>query len=359
MESIRESNGPQPARDRAKKSKRARGFLLGSLKTTVTLGTFGLIFSALDLNAFVGAFSEVSWLWIGLLVLPYALGILLQTLRWKLLLRDLGVVAPLWVMFRRNWGARFFRYALPGQFGGDAFRIIAGVGVPADRATLSTSVLLDRLTGLVGLFGLLCVAGLLGAVPSGQLALRSISWAAFIGVLLSLPWLLTPAPGRWVQHLSKGLPQSKVTRFLHDVVEGVVNQSRKRKSLVAALAFSVLFHASVAVLAYFGFQALEVDVAFLSVLFVIPILNFAASIPISFNGLGVVEGGFAVMFTALGVDSAQAVAVAVLLRVTVTCMSLFGGLLYLFDKRTTARAVGDSALERVELKPPSSLAEES
>ena len=82
-------------------------------------------------------------------VLLHLAGLVLQAIRWHLLLRGLGIPASWRVVFLRNWTARFFSMALPSQLGGDAYRVFGGVGVPARKRGVATSIVLDRLIGLV------------------------------------------------------------------------------------------------------------------------------------------------------------------------------------------------------------------
>jgi uncharacterized membrane protein YbhN (UPF0104 family) len=56
-------------------------------------------------------------------------------------------------------------------------------------------------------------------------------------------------------------------------------------------------------------------------------------VPISFNGLGVQEGAFMLLYQALGVPATQAFVLAIGPRITLLVFSLVGGLVYLAERR--------------------------
>jgi hypothetical protein len=59
-----------------------------------------------------------------------------------------------------------------------------------------------------------------------------------------------------------------------------------------------------------------------------PLIALTQVLPISFNGLGVREGAFGVLFGSVGVAGSDAVAISLLYYVTRVLTGLFGGILY-------------------------------
>ena len=57
-----------------------------------------------------------------------------------------------------------------------------------------------------------------------------------------------------------------------------------------------------------------------------------AAIPISLNGLGLREGGYVVLLSAIGIGTEKAIAFGILLFLVVACDSLIGGVIYLFQQ---------------------------
>ena len=106
--------------------------------------------------------------------------------------------------------------------------------------------------------------------------------------------------------------------------------------LVLATLATLAFNLVTAAGSWLGFKALGVEIGLAVVLAIMPIVHLMAMLPISVNGLGLREGVFIVLFTAAGVPAAPAAAVAILLNVTGTLMSMLGGVLYLAERRRIA-----------------------
>ncbi len=79
-------------------------------------------------------------------------------------------------------------------------------------------------------------------------------------------------------------------------------------------------------------MALGVDVSYGSVLFIVLLINVISLIPISINGWGLREGAFVLMFTQVGVGGGEALAVALLGRVTGILKLTVGGILSMTHK---------------------------
>jgi uncharacterized membrane protein YbhN (UPF0104 family) len=72
------------------------------------------------------------------------------------------------------------------------------------------------------------------------------------------------------------------------------------------------------------------------------VAGLATIIPLSVNGIGVVEGSFAGTAVALGIDYDAALTVAILIRLLVLPPSIYFGLLYAF--RGNARSPSPKAV---------------
>jgi glycosyltransferase 2 family protein len=86
--------------------------------------------------------------------------ILIQSARWKALLWGLGINVPWIRMFQLQFVGIFFNTAMPGAVGGD---VIKAVYIVRDQKTgrktpAAMSILMDRITGLFGLFTIGAVA---------------------------------------------------------------------------------------------------------------------------------------------------------------------------------------------------------
>jgi uncharacterized protein (TIRG00374 family) len=136
------------------------------------------------------------------------------------------------------------------------------------------------------------------------------------------------SPAIWGLKLAGRLPEGKGKSVLVAMLDSARNLVGRKRSLVISLLLSVMFHLLTAVSTFFSFLALGVPVPFLAVILLLPLIGLASQIPISVNGLGLREGVFTLACTAIGVPPCEAVAVALLSRLTTIFMSSVGGVLY-------------------------------
>jgi uncharacterized membrane protein YbhN (UPF0104 family) len=75
-------------------------------------------------------------------------------------------------------------------------------------------------------------------------------------------------------------------------------------------------------------RAFSLDIGFMPILLIVPIVELARMIPISISGLGVREAAFVFMLGQFGVDEGLGLAYAVVVYAVFTALALVGGLLY-------------------------------
>jgi uncharacterized protein (TIRG00374 family) len=298
------------------------------LKLSITVGLFYIILTQVKIDAVMAAFSDLNLYWVMCVLLVYPVRLMLQTVRWKILLNDHGVDAPGWLLLKRNWIGRFLSNFLPGRMGGDIYRIFGRVDFAVDKSTLASSVILDRLLGIVALLSYVCVAGVFQASIVMQTGMGNLIAFSSLGIVLIVPWFLTHAPRQWLLRMSNRLPDGKPKKVILSLVDALIEGTRKKRTMVYAFIISVVFHLLSAVGSYCSLRAMGFDVSLLSVVLIIPLVNLIAQVPISLNGLGLREGAFALLFTAVGVPAAVAVGAALVDRAVAVLMSLIGGLMY-------------------------------
>jgi uncharacterized membrane protein YbhN (UPF0104 family) len=104
------------------------------------------------------------------------------------------------------------------------------------------------------------------------------------------------------------------------------------RALVNAALFSLAIHLVQAWMHVVMGRALDLNVPFSFALIVYPLVGTFAAIPISLNGLGLREGGYVVLLSAIGIGTEKGIAFGILLFLIVACDSLVGGILYLFQQ---------------------------
>ena len=320
-------------------SRRPAGFFARNarwMRTAFTIGAFSAIFLLIDPRDILKAFTGVVWGWVLARIGPFALSVLIQAWRWRVFLRLEGIEVGTWLAFRRTWTARFFAYALPGSLGNDAFRIIESGDFADSRQAVARSVLLDRVIGMLGLLLYVSFAGLVWSIAVPQWPLAWLSGAGVLGALAALGWLAGRASSRMAAALARRVPGERVRSFAESLADSLTVLQEHRGALVSATVATLAFNLVTASGSWLGFQALGVEIGLAVVLAIMPIVHLMSMLPISVNGLGLREGVFILLFAAAGVPAAPAAAVAILLNVTGTLMSMLGGVLYLAERRRIA-----------------------
>ena len=335
---------------------RVVGRRLPYVSGAVTLVVFAILFATVDAGSVLDAFSGVIWFWVALRLLQFIVGLSIQSLRWKILLRDQGVSTRAGLLFKRCWIARFYTNVLPGQVAGDAYRVANNSGIPASRTLMASTVFMDRMVGLLGLLLLVSVTGLVKFQVASDVGLAALPLLSVVGLFLLLPWLVMRQPSERLLAWVGKLPGNKLTSTAGAMLQVLSEQTTRKRTLAITLALSITFHTSMVMSSYFAFRALDVEVGFLTVVLIAPLVNFAALAPFSINGLGVREGVFTILFVAVGVPASDAVAVALLSRTTTVGMALLGGVWGLADSRGMWQRLAGS-LRRQALPPdPSKVA---
>lgn len=314
------------------RDRRIRGVL--QLILSVTL--LAWLFNRVGLNVIVSTLAGVSWNWYVLAFLLFLGNVLLRAYRWYLLVSALEQEIPYGRLIYLYFVGFFFNNFIPSGFGGDVVKVISLQQDRAPGAEALSSVVVDRLTGLIGSASIAFVV----------LAWNRIQfWFGASAADLDLPPLLLLATVviclgaplgfifiRWIDPLElmgSLMPftqpitsRSGLRRFVHTI------RRYPPGALISALSVSIPFTIGLVAIQYAIARALSVQVPFYVFPLFVPIIAIINVLPISFNGLGMREGVYQFLFVPVGVSSASAIAMSLafyFLRVTA---GLIGGLLY-------------------------------
>ena len=298
--------------------------LIDLAKVIVTAGLLAAVALTADLRQIGRTLVAVRWgPLLGALALCQ-LGLLVRAYRWQALLDGQGAHVPLRRLLGLYYVGTFYSDFLPTGFGGDAVRMFElardGVGGPV----AISSVLADRVLGLLVLLAMALVAlpfsahQVSGAVVATLLALAAGSGAG-LWLLLDqrlyaaasrLPWL-----GRLLRH-EKAVALYDSFRFPPPALA---------RATLASLAFNISL-----ILVQVGLaRAAGVRIGLGYFLLFVPIISALLALPVSVSGFGVREGGYLVLFGQAGVAASQAVAMSLLSYGLNLATGLVGAALYL------------------------------
>lgn len=299
-----------------------RGRLALAAKLAVTVGVLGVLAVRADWSGVAARIADISPGWLAVGVALKAAGILFAGERWRWAAASCGAVINSWTALRLMLAGLFLGQMLPGALGGDVARgwLTYRAGCPA--ASVVTAMILDRLLALVGVVVIMFVGlpHLVAASPP------SVAWAP---PLATLALAVGVAVGLQIDRvpLPRFLRRPPIAALL-DQVGRLRRALFTRAALVSGLHAAGVHITTIAAVVAFA-RALDLPVSPMDALAVVPVAIFAAALPISLNGWGVREGAMAAGLALFGIGSAEAVVLSLLIVLSVTVLTLPGGLLWL------------------------------
>jgi uncharacterized membrane protein YbhN (UPF0104 family) len=249
----------------------------------------------------------VAWL----LALLVALRIL-SAYRWFLLMRagrpDIAFMSIVRISFISVFAGTF----LPGGIGSEAIRIYGAARASSDLALAFSSAVVERAFGMLALLVMVAVGLSLGP-PGLPEALRTWSIAGLLGL----------AAGAWLA-MVRG-PRARLLKGMSGwpILNPVTDRLRKLfdrfdlfaggRVLLWSLLLAFVLQLGRVLAAYLAARALGVDVAFVSLLVIMPAALLVSGLPASIGGLGLREGTMVSLLGMVGVAPAAGLAVSVLL----------------------------------------------
>ncbi len=231
---------------------------------------------------------------------------ILGAIRWRILLAGLGYNISVWRSIQLHLTGIFFNTAMPGAVGGD---IIKATYVILDNKDLGkspamTSVLMDRILGLFGLFTIGAVVVLLNVATISHIpALKPVAGAvmglvAFTGLFLYLVSKTYKSDDPILRLVESSYPGSSFVQKIYKTFRQFENNP---SYLIKAWLLSVGIQG--AVLIYFCIltQALQAEVIETSqIAMIFPIGILVTALPIAPGGLGVGHVAFDQLFAIIG-----------------------------------------------------------
>lgn len=311
---------------------RNRSRVITAIKIGITILGLYLVTSKLDVITIAELIRQVNSGWMALGVFLMILSLFVRAFRWRVILRGVGSTIRYSRLVELYLVGSFFNAFLPSGLGGDIVRA-AEVAQDTDSSVAVGSVLVDRLTGLMALFGMALVA-LPFRPPNFPAELTRLIGVICVAGLVGGLFIID---GRLLRALLSKWPQS-MRNFEGGFIDRLTRSIDECgwPALLAALAISVGFNLiQVAWWATTGL-ALGLDIPFGYYLLIVPLMALALLIP-SIGGLGVREWLAPALFAGAAVAPEAAVALALLVFFLERVASLLGGPVYLIAIIRSAR----------------------
>ncbi len=264
-------------------------------------------------------------------ILNYMLGFV----RWMMLLKAINIQLPIKRVFISFCGGIFFNLFLPSSIGGDVTRSIDLAKHTQKAKEIVATVLLDRLSGYVGMVIVVLISLFFGWGLVKDDASVLVSVAVLTGILIVV-----------LIALFNKFIHSKISRFLHISNAGRLRESlgnlireihyfrNHKKLLFCNLLVSIAIQMIGPLAFYVIVLSLGAGSANLLYFFIfVPIVGAITLLPISVGGFGLRENASVHFFAKAGMNEHSIAAAAFLNSIFILVIGVVGGLIYVFTVR--------------------------
>ncbi len=316
--------------------------LIFLLKAFISLGLILYLFSRVELEKVAGAIGSANYWYLLLALALYFLAIGLNVAKWRYLLQAQGLSIPFLAVARHTLVGLFFANLPLAMVAGDIARgYDLARHISGSKAEVAVSVVVDR---LVGLSSFIVVAAIMLAYAVFGLGRADLAWlmATVAVVLLAFIVGFAALLSRRLRGLVERLfTWGPLTRFggLYRNLSGAVQVYRAGTGVLAvAFALALLGVLTTTVVNWLAANAVQAGIPFLWVLVFNPLTPIAQFIPSIASGLGVNQGVFVGLYSAIGrVASPEgALAMSLVMQVIIYLASLPGGVLWWRKRRVTS-----------------------
>jgi hypothetical protein len=310
---------------------RRRGILL--LKIAVTVLLCAVIVWKADWAAVGAGFRAADLPLIGVVFACMVACVTISAWKWKLLLSIHGARLPFNRLHRYYFIAMFFNNFLPTSIGGDGYRIYKTLDNQRSKTAAVLAVFMERLSGIASLLVIGVVCGAIGYFQDGHPLSRLALYAGVVGAAVGLPllaMLIHPRTQRWIRS------RPRLPGVIRSALEHLDDYGRRPRLSALVVLVSFGFHLFTLAWWLLLVRALGGSLSLTDLAVVAAVLSIVAVIPLSINGIGLVDGSFIYLSGQFGLDYDTALMFMLAQRALLIPISLAGGLLYLAQRDAPA-----------------------
>ncbi len=293
-----------------------------------------LVFSVIDVESLKNTIARISPLAALSVVLGYLAGQLISAFKWCTIARASGIKTSYLATLRAYYIGTFVNCFGLGMVGGDVARgVLIAKGQPKKLGGIAT-VIADRVHGLA-------VLAAIGTVSVAIFGRHNLDpWLSylllFVGGSVLLGWFFGP------RILLMLVPEGARLRDKAEEISAAFPKDYRIVLLITGL--SIIFHLSQIFLHWLMAIAVSAEIPWNYLLVAVPFVNICASLPISWNGLGVRENAYIFFFFPAMLSREQAFAFGTLWLLSVIVSSSIGGIIaFLTDDFSFVKKKDDEA----------------
>lgn len=299
------------------------------IKLIITVFLLLLVFSRVEVGLLWLNIKELSLPALALILLFSLSSIALAARRSQISIQEKAFTRiSLWESYKYYLMGMFYNNLLPTSIGGDLFRIYLLEKKAGHIYRVSSTVFIERLSGLlVTLFLALFSALILYTNQNSIYILYLSGFLLFSCIIILL--LFSPSFLLLLKRKSSILALQKLLQIIERFLTAVQEYRHNPRLIGQILFLSLLYQLSDILVAYCLGLIIGIEVNFLYFLFFIPLLYIITLLPVSINGLGLRENTLVYLFSTIGTASHKALLLSLLIYLDRLVKGLVGALLLL------------------------------
>ncbi|MCK5595411.1 flippase-like domain-containing protein [bacterium] len=304
------------------------------LKLCISIGILWYVFSRPDISPhkIVEHIENIELSRLLIAIGLYIVIIFIACLRWQKLLKGQDIHLPFFKTLELNFIGLFFNTFMPSMTGGDVVKAYYVSKHTNQRVEAATTVLIDRIVGMLALLTIGAVASLY-AISEPQIRMPAIVIVAFFFVITVLGIaFFNKRLMKKISFNAKGKRLQKVVVSLKRVYSAFYIYRSKKALLVKVFLMSIVIQIMSVLINYQIALGLGLDVSMKYFFLFIPIIAVISAIPITFAGWGVGESMYKYFFGLVTGACGLAVTMSIIVRLITLVLNLFGGIFYIFHK---------------------------
>lgn len=281
------------------------------LRVLVTMVIFGYIIYKFSFGQILSNMWHADRVLLAGAILVFMASGVMGAYQWKTILRFHGIALGLAGTVSRYFMGLFFNFILPGFIGGDAVRIYKTATVSGKTTQAFSSTLADRVLGLlvlvlfsIGAFFMLPKGPADDALPAAVIMFGVLAAFIMLFAFRRLGAIIGTIFGRF-------LPE-----WLGEKISAVYDElhllTRSPGTLTKVFVLSCLIQLTRIGVHYLCAHAVGMDIAFAYFALFVPVMEIAASLPVSFGGVGVRDMMGVTLFSLMGIGRETIVSYTIL-----------------------------------------------
>lgn len=297
------------------------------IHAAISLLLLYFLFKRIEFESLLSLHMSFQFQWVIPAFLAMLIALFVKAYRWQVLLHTQHVELSYRKSINLNLIGTFFNYFLPSLTGGD---IVKGWMLGKENKKwweVYSSLIVDRIVGLVALSTLVLTSFIFF---SHRLPTQNTKPIIISAVLIPAALLIIYITKFiWRPVLNKYLSNTKLWKQLQKVIIISKNYIKWRKNMIIALLISLIIQFMDVFMSFFLGKALGINIPIAFFFLFVPLITLAAMMPISFNGLGVRETTYVLLFTPLNVKPELAIALSLSYYFLNLSLGIIGGITYL------------------------------